>query len=738
MLPSGSAPPVPTDGLTQLRSTERTAPPTGVLAAIGRWSAEHRFVVVVLWLVLVAGAAAAGRGMGGGFVNDMSLAGTDSQAAYDTMRAQFPDRAGDGLQVVLHADTPLRTPEVSAAIDDAVARLAGDPDVAEVAEPFDPSRPMVSKDGTTAIAQVQFTNRAKDIPPEAVDRVQAAFEPLSDVGLRVEYAGSALQAESGPSGSEVIGLAAAVIVLLIAFGSVFAMVVPLITALLALGLGLSVLELVANGLTIATAGPVVAAMIGLGVGIDYALLIVTRHREGLAEGLDPVDSIALAMSTAGRAVLVAGVTVVVAVLGLLAVGIPFVSGLGIASAITVSGTLLAAVTLLPALLAVFGRHLDRYQVRRPRRALKRGVGRSSTGEPSGWGRWTTALQRHPWLSATSAIVVLLFLATPLLSLRLGTADGGSQPTDTTQRRAYDLVSAGFGPGWTGPLLVTATYDGGATEPAAQLRQSLSTVPGVIAVAPPQVSPDGSTAVLTVIPSTSPDDEATEDLVHRLRGQVLPAAPGSPQAHVGGATATSIDLADRLGDRMPWFMLLVVGLAFMVLVVEFRSLLVPLMAVSLNLLAVGAAYGPVVAVFQWGWWPASLFGASAGPVESFAPVMLFAVLFGLSTDYAVFVLSRVREAWAAGADPRTAVRAGLARTGRVVAAAGSVMVVVFGSFVLNDERVVNLFGFGLAVAVALYVGVAMLVFLPATLSIVGRAAWWFPGKSAERPRTHEAS
>ncbi len=742
-------------------------PARGALASVGRWSARHRWVVLAVWVLLVAGMAVTGRAVGGTFVNDMSLSGTDSQAAYDTMRAEVPSLAGDGLQVVLHSDQPLRSPQVTKAVDDALSRLSGDPDVAAVAAPFDPRRPMVSKDGRTAIAQVQFTERAKDIPSGAIDRVEGAFQPLTALGVQVEYDGSALQTESGPSGSEAIGLAAAVIVLLFAFGSVFAMVVPLVTALLALGLGLSVLELVALDLTIGTAGPVVAAMIGLGVGIDYALLIVTRHREGLAEGLDPTDSIALAMATAGRAVLVAGATVVVAVLGLLAVGIPFVSGLGIASAITVAGTLLAAMTLLPALLAVFGRNLDRYQVRRLRRrplvavpaddaATDRDatsddatsdaatddapavegparvmLAASSSHEPlsGGWTRWTAALQRHPWIAGTAAVIVLLVLAMPLLSLRLGTADGGSQPTSTTQRRAYDLVSAGFGPGWTGPLVVTATYAGDAKAQAAGLRQTLAAVPGVSAVAPPQLSPDGRTAVVSVIPTTSPDAAATEDLVHRLRSQVLPTVPGSPQAHVGGATATSIDLADKLGSRMLWFMGLVVVLAFGMLVMEFRSLLVPLVSVTLNLLAVGAAYGPVVAVFQWGWWPASLFGASPGPVESFAPVMLFAVLFGLSTDYAVFVLSRVREAWLHGRDPRAAVRTGLARTGRVVVAAGSVMVVVFGSFVLNDQRVVNLFGFGLAVAVALYVAVAMLVFLPAALSVIGRAAWWFPGRAS---------
>jgi RND superfamily putative drug exporter len=502
------------------------------------------------------------------------------------------------------------------------------------------------------------------------------------------------------------------------------MVVPIITALMALGLGLAAIDLLANWVTIGTAGPVVAAMIGLGVGIDYALLVVTRHREGLSQGHSPGESIERAMKTAGRAVLVAGVTVIVAILSLYLIGIPFVAALGLASAITVAATLLAAVTLLPALLAVFGSRLDRLRIRRIRM--------DHDAREGGWHRWALRVQRWRWLAVPLAAALLVVLALPLTTLRLGTGDGGSQPAESTQRKAYDLVAEDFGPGMTGPLLVTVDYPAGASgqqvaQAAGELRAQLMATDGVAQVAPPRIDPEGRTAVLTVVPSSSPDDESTERLVHELRSDVLPRAADGAQAHVGGATATSIDLADKLGDRMIWFMLLVVGLAFLVLLIEFRSLLIALVGVVIILLAVGAAYGPVVAVFQWGWWPAELFGAQPGPVESFAPVMLFAVLFGLSTDYAVFLLSRVHEEYKRTGDARRSVVNAVGATSRVILAAASVMVVVFSSFVLNDQRTVNLFGFGLATSIAMYALVAMQVLTPALLAILGRAAWWMPGR-----------
>jgi RND superfamily putative drug exporter len=582
---------------------------------------------------------------------------------------------------------------------------------------------MVSEDGHTAMATVQFTERAKDVPEESVQAAQQAFDPVRDLGAQVEFGGAVVQAEGGPSGSEVIGLAAAVLVLLVAFGSLFAMVVPLVTALFALALGMAVINIVAGLTTIGTSGPVVAAMIGLGVGIDYALLVVTRHREGMRAGHGPHESIPLALSTAGRSVLVAGATVIVAILSLYLIGIPFVSALGLASAITVAATLLSAVTLLPALLAVFGGKLDRFRVRRLR--FDHG-----SGQVSGWHRWTGHIQRHPWPYLLAASAALVAMALPVLSLRLGTADGGSAPEDTTERRAYELVAEDFGAGWTGPLVVTARFgtDAGPgaapQQRAAALRAALQATDGVREVRPPRLDEAGTTAVFTVVPAGSPDEESTEQLVHRLRDEVLPKTAEDAEAHVGGATATAIDLADRLGSRMAWFMGFVVGLSFLLLMVEFRSLLVPVKAAVMNLLSVGAAYGVVVAVFQWGW-AAGPLGAEPGPIESFAPIMLFAVLFGLSMDYEVFLLSRVREEYLRSGDSGSSVRDGIAATARVITAAASVMVVVFSSFLLNDQRVVNLFGFGLAIAIAIDATLVRLVLVPSVMAILGRAAWWLP-------------
>ncbi|MBC2907417.1 MMPL family transporter [Streptomyces cupreus] len=678
--------------------------------------------MIALWLSAVVGAGLAARSVGGSFSNDLTLSNTDSQAAYDTLRTRYPELSGDGMQVVIHSDSGVASAKVRAAVTDVVAAVRDSQDVAAVQSPYGPGPAMVSDDGRTAIATIQFTERAKDVPKESVEAAQEAFDPVREAGAQVEYGGAVLQGEHGPSGSEAIGLAAAVLVLLVAFGSVFAMVVPLLTALFALALGMSVLNVVAGVTTIGTSGPVVAAMIGLGVGIDYALLVVTRHREGMHAGHSPEESIPLALSTAGRSVLVAGATVIVAILSLYLIGIPFVSALGLASAITVAATLLAAVTLLPAVLAVFGAELDRFRVRRLR--FDHGAGRVS-----GWHRWTGHVQRRPWPYLLASAAVLIAMALPLFSLRLGTADDGSAPKDSTERRAYELVAKDFGPGWTGPLLVTAQFDGQESKAAVKrqagaLRTELESAEGVQEVRPPRLDEAGTTAVYTVVPKSSPDDRSTEQLVHRLREDVLPDAADDAETHVGGSTATAIDLADRLGSQMAWFMSFVVGLSFLLLMVEFRSLVVPLKAAVMNLLSVGAAYGVVVAVFQWGW-GAGLLGSEAGPVESFAPVMLFAVLFGLSMDYEVFLLSRVREEYLRSGDTGASVRNGIAATARIITAAASVMVVVFGSFQLNDERTVNLFGFGLAAAIAIDATLVRLVLVPSVMAILGKSAWWMP-------------
>ena len=704
-----------------METEQGTVRPAGrtALHSLADFAIRHRGWVILGWVLLVALAVAGRIASDGSFANDLSVSGTDSQAAHQTLQARFPAQSGDPMQIVIRADQGLDDPVVRDRVESSLEQVRTGPDVAVVSSPYGPGG-TVSQDGTTAIVTVVFDQTARDIPPGSVTAAQAAAETIRDVGAEVEFGGAAAQVESGPSGSEVVGLVAATIVLLVAFGSLYAMLVPILTALLALALGLSVIGVLSAWFSIGTSAPVVAAMIGLGVGIDYALLIVTRHREGMHAGQEPAGSITTAVATAGRSVLVAGSTVIVALLSLFLIGIPFVSMLGLASAVTVGATMLAAVTLLPALLAVFGDRLDRVRIRR---SLP-GVG----GDPDHrWHRWTHAIQRRPWPYLVGATAVLLVLAAPLLSIRLGSGDGSTAPEGSSARTAYAVVAEEFGPGWTGPLLVTTEYDVASTvdETALrvdQLRSTLAATPGVAAVPGATRDPAGDAAVLLVVPTGSPQDASTEDLVHRLRTEVLPEAEGTQ--HVGGATATAVDLADRLADRMVWFVGFVVALSMLLLLVEFRSVFIPVKAAILNLLSVGAAYGVVVAVFQWGWF-GEVLGTAPGPIESFAPMMLFAVLFGLSMDYEVFLMSRIREEVVRTGELGSSVADGVAATARVITAAASVMVVVFLSFLLNDQRVVNLFGFGLAVAIALDATVVRLVLLPAAMAIAGRRAWWMP-------------
>ena len=695
---------------------------TGRLARLARWSAAHRRLVVVAWVLLAVGGLALDRAMEPDFRNDLSVPGTDSEAAFDLLHERFPERAGDSMQVVLQTPAGLEDPEVRTAVDASTADIAALPNVAAVRSPYGPGPQTISEDGLIGFITVQFDQRANDIPAESVKAVQDAAAPIRDSGVQVEFGGAPVETEQGPSGSEVLGLAAAMIVLLLAFGSVVAMAVPLASAVLALAVGIATVGMLTNWVTIGTSGPVVAAMIGLGVGIDYALLIVTRHRENMARGQSASASIPLAMATAGRSVLVAGGTVIVAILSLYLIGIDFVAAIGLASAITVATTLAASVTLLPALLGFAGDHIDRWSLP----FLHHDGGAE---DASWWHRWTGAIQRRPWVAFLLSLGILVLLAVPLFSMRLGSADAGANPPDTTTRKAYDLVVEGFGPGFNGPLLVVAELPGTPAEDAAALESitsALRSADSVQAVAPPIVNQAGDAAVISVIPTASPQDNSTEKLVHTLRDDVLPAATDGTNvlASVGGPTAVSIDLADKLAARLPIFMAGVIGLSFLLLMMEFRSLFVPLKAALMNLLSIGAAYGAVVAVFQWGWLSGVL-GTSTGPIESFAPMMLFAVLFGLSMYYEVFLLSRVREEYLRTGDNSRSVRDGIASTARVITAAASVMVIVFLSFMLNDQRVVNLFGFGLAFAILVDATIVRLVLVPATMDLAGRANWWMP-------------
>ncbi|MBN2622116.1 MAG: MMPL family transporter, partial [Acidimicrobiales bacterium] len=551
---------------------------SGRLARLASWSSSHRRLVVLMWVLVVALGLVVDRALEPDFRNDLSVPGTDSQQAFDMLHERFPERAGDSMQVVLHDPAGLDDPDVRAAVDASIGEIEAQPDVADVRSPYGPGPQSISEDGTIGFITVQFDERANDLPSDAVDAVTDATAPISEAGVQVEYGGAPVETEQGPSGSEVIGLAAAVIVLLLAFGSVIAMAVPLVTAVFALGLGISLVGLLTNWVSIGTSGPVVAAMIGLGVGIDYALLIVTRHRENMARGYSAAESIPIALATAGRSVLVAGGTVIVAILSLYLIGIDFVAGIGLASAITVATTLVASVTLLPAILGFAGDNIDRWRLP----GLHHHGGAEGT---SWWHRWTGAIQRRPWVAFGASLVVLLVLAVPLLSMRLGSADAGANPPDTTTRKAYDLIAEGFGPGFNGPLLVSVELPGSEAQDQAALDEittGLRATDGVTAVAPPLVNEGSDAAVISVIPDGSPQDERTEALVHQLRDD-LPGESSDTPAYVGGPTAVAIDLADKLATRLPVFMAGVIGLSFLLLMMEFRSVFVPVKAALMNLL-----------------------------------------------------------------------------------------------------------------------------------------------------------
>jgi RND superfamily putative drug exporter len=540
-------------------------------------------------------------------------------------------------------------------------------------------------------------------------------------GLTIELAGQPFQDQFKPPASEGIGLLAAILILLFAFGSVLAMGLPIMVALFGIGCGFVIIKLLAHILSVPDFTTQLAAMIGLGVGIDYALFIVTRYRSSLHDGNEPEEAVVESLSTAGRAVLFAGLTVVVSLLGMFLMGLAFVRGMAVGASATVLMTMIASVTLLPAVLGFAGHNIDKFGL--PHRKVKPGSHRQTF-----WYRWSRVVQRRPWPAFVFGLVVLLACSIPLFSIRLGSSDAGNLPKSDTTRRAYDLLSSGFGPGFNGPLILAVDLShGGGSALLPDVVKAVERTSGVEFVLPAVTNDAGDTAVIRVFPTTSPQDAATTQLIHQLRDDVLPRVTEGTGATVlvGGVTASFNDFADYLGGRLPWFVGAVLGLSFLLLMAVFRSVLVPLKAVVMNLLSIGAAYGVVVAVFQWGW-GANLIGlGKAGPIDAWAPMMLFAIVFGLSMDYEVFLLSRVREEYDRTGDNGLAVADGLAATARVITAAAAIMVCVFASFVLGDQRSIKLFGVGLSVAVFIDATIVRLVLVPATMELLGARNWWMP-------------
>ncbi len=707
------------------------------LHRLGVFAARHRRAVVVSWILVALVLVGANRTLGASTIDDFTVPGVESQQALDVLDARFPERAGATAMVVFHTpDGSVTDPDAAAAIAATVDAVADLPHVAAVTDPLASPR-SIAPDGTTAFAAVQFDASAADLGRETLDALFETAGPASTAGVQVEFGGELpnvlRERSTGPA--EAIGILAALVILFVTFRSVRSALLPLVTAAVGLITGLAIVGLLAGVIDIPSVAPRLGTMIGLGVGIDYALFILSRQRDDLAAGVELEESIGRTNATAGQAVVVAGGTVVVAILGLQLAGIPFVAALGYSASLVVAVAVAVAITLLPALLAFSGSRVlarDRRRVRAS--ATVPAAGSPSAGEetptvrPTGWVRWAHAVAHRPWTSSIAATIVLLVLAAPLVDMRLGQADAGSDPVTTTQRRAYDLLADGFGDGFNGPLLVVVELGDSADAAAVtELAAVLADDDGVRAVSPPEFNATGDTAVVTVIPATAPQDEATSELVHRLRDDTVPSVTAGTDlsVHVGGPTAGFIDQSDRIAARLPWFIGAVVALSFLLLMTVFRSILVPLKAALLNLLSIGAAYGVVVAVFQWGWGRSLIGLEEAVPIASFVPMMMFAILFGLSMDYEVFILSRIREEYQRGHTNIDSVVAGLGATARVITAAALIMISVFLGFVASDDPVVKMMGIGLATAVAVDATIVRMVLVPSTMALVGDPNWWLP-------------
>jgi RND superfamily putative drug exporter len=687
-----------------------------------RWTIAHRRIVVVSWIVLAFGVLGVSQAVGKRNANNFSLPNTDSQHAIDLLQGRFPAQAGDADQIVFRSRTgKLSDASARAVIAPALVRIARLPHVAGVVSPYAAGANAVSKSGTIGFATVEFDLRANELPKTAIDRVINAAEAMRSPTLQVELGGQAIkQAQQTSLGFATgVGLLAAVVVLLLSFGSLLAMGLPIVTALFGLGAGLGVIGLGSHLVDMVDFSSELALMIGLGVGIDYALFIVTRYRDAYREnGGDVQSALELAMNTAGRAILFAGATVVIALLGMFALGVSFLYGVAIAASLGVLLVLAASLTLLPALLMFTGKRVGR---RRRRNSRPRETGGGF------WFRWVGLIQRRPAWAALASTALLLVLAAPALGLRLGASDSGNDPANQTTRRAYDLLAAGFGSGFNGPLqLAVKLPAAGDTASLTRYTAALQDTPGIASVAAPRLNPAHDTAAIAVYPTTSPQSEQTTSLVKHLRSEVLPllAQATGTTVYVGGATATQVDFAHVLSGKLPLFIGLVVLLSALLLLVVFRSLLIPLQAALMNLLSIAAALGVVQAIFERGWL-GGLLGVQPGPIDAFIPVMVFAIVFGLSMDYEVFLVSRIHEEWQHRKDASAAVRQGLANTGRVITAAAGVMVVVFASFAAGDDRVLKLFGVAMATAVFLDAIVIRSILMPAVLELFGRWTWAFP-------------
>jgi putative drug exporter of the RND superfamily len=694
----------------------------GLFERLAGWSYRRRWLALGIWVAVLAGLAVGSRAVGSDYHNDFSLPGTESQQVLDTLKEHSPAQSGDTVQVVLQDAGGLSTPPTRDRVEKMLGEVRALPHVAGVRDPYaDPAA--ISRDGTIGYATVTLDGRSEDVPAQDVRRIIDTARAAGGDGLRVELGGAAVRNAEAKAGgtAEGVGLLAALVVLVLLFGSLLAASLPIVIAIFAVGSSIGLIVLASHLVTVADFTQPTMILVGLGVGIDYALLVFSRYRAELVGGAGREQAVRWALDTAGRTVFFAGATVIVALMGLVVLGLGSLPGMAMAVALTVLVTMLASLTLLPSLLAIMGRRIERGVRRRAVRARR----------PEGglWRRWAASVQRRPWPAALLGVSVLLALASPALRMHLGLADAGNDPASTTSRQAYDLLASGFGPGFNGPLVIVTEGDSSA---AGTMQRALAGTPGVAAVTPPVPFQDGRMATVIVFPDSKPQDARTQQLLSRLRDEVLPPLERDTGATflVGGPTAATVDFSSAIAGRLPLFVAVVVGLSAVLLLAVFRSLLIPVKAALLNLLSVGASLGVITLVFQQGVLGGPL-GVDPGPVEAFVPVMIFAIAFGLSMDYEMFLLSRMHEEWQRTGEAPAAVREGLASTGRVVTSAAAIMVVVFGAFMLDPSRLLKQFGLGLATAVLLDALVIRCLIVPAVMQLFGVRAWWLPAWAARR-------
>lgn len=693
-----------------------------ILYRLGHFSGRHPWRILAAWIVVGVSVFMLNASAGGSPDESFSIPGAESQRAADAVIDRFPQETVYTSNVVFHSDKGLTDPATKAAIEQTVTELAEGHKVVSVSSPYDPRGPTLSDDGKTAFATVAYD--AEEIGAAEFKAADAATEHARDAGVQVEYdggLGTAKGDSAGPS-SEKVGILVAIVVLAVAFGSLVALSIPIVTALFGLLIGVSSLGFLSGIVAVPEIANIVGMMLGLGVGIDYALFILSRHRQNLDDGMTVPEAIGQANSSAGLSVLFAGVTVIVAIAGLQVSGVPMMTVMGWASALMVAITMIAAVTLLPAILGIVGKKVNAAKIP----FIKQ---RPAHDPSSGSARWAARVVKHPVRYGIVATVILGVLAAPVFSMRLGFTDASNDASSTTTRKAYDLVADAYGPGTNGPFQVVLETNGATDADAtvARIADALAADKGIASVDQPVFNKGKDLAIVSVTPTSAPQDAETSTTLHRLHDHVLPDAIGDSKVEpmVTGGTAMSEDVSNRLQDRMPLFLGAVIGLSFLVLMLVFRSVLVPLKAAVLNLLSVGAAYGVVVAVFQWGW-AANLIGVEGSiPIMPLAPMLMFAILFGLSMDYEVFLLSRVREQFTRHGDAKKAIVEGVASTGRVITSAALIMIAVFASFILMADVTAKMFGVGLAVAVLLDVTLVRMVLVPSAMSLLGARAWRLP-------------